>query len=116
MVLLGFLAVAAWLRYDETGGELRSRFSAKQVFPVLLIGLSVILIQIVLHELVHTLCLWWFTQEWPRLGFKGIYAYAAAPAWYIPRNQHLFIALVPLIVLTVIGLLLMPIVPLAWLP
>ena len=47
----------------------------------------------------------------PKFGFKGLYAYAAAPGWYFPRGQYLVIGLSPLVVLSVLGVLLMPIVP-----
>ncbi|MBD2257723.1 hypothetical protein [Pseudanabaena sp. FACHB-2040] len=35
---------------------------------------------------------------------QGVYAFAAAPKWYILRNQHLVITLAPLVLITGAGL------------
>ena len=71
---------------------------------------------IILHELVHGLFFWLFTKEKPHFGFKMVYAYAAAPTWYIPRNQFIIIGAAPLILLTLAGLTLMASVPKSLLP
>lgn len=85
-------------------------------FVGLLLAMFII---IVVHEAVHGVLFWLYTRELPRFGFKGVYAYAAAPSWYLPRKQHLTAALAPFVVITVVGLALMPIIPasalLAWL-
>ncbi|MGB0387693.1 MAG: DUF3267 domain-containing protein [Ardenticatenaceae bacterium] len=66
---------------------------------------------ITLHELVHGLFFWLFTKEKPHFGFKIAYAYAAAPKWYIPRNQFIIIGAAPLVILTLAGVALIPTVP-----
>lgn len=68
-------------------------------------------VTIVLHELIHGLGFWLFTRDRPAFGFKGLYAYAAAPRWYLPRNQHVVAGLAPLGVTSLAGLLLVPLVP-----
>ncbi len=55
--------------------------------------LGVLIVTLVLHELVHGLCFWSFTRDRPRFGWKLIYAYAAAPGWYLPRGRYLTVAL-----------------------
>jgi len=63
---------------------------------------------ILLHELIHGLVFWLVTRHRPSFGFKVVYAYAAAPEWYIPRNPYLLIGLAPLLVITLVGLILIP--------
>lgn len=89
------------------------------VWDVLLAGLGAILIifvTVTLHELVHGLFFWLFSKSRPQFGLGPGYAYAAAPDWYFPKGQYLVIGLAPLVLLTVLGLLAIVIVPLAWVP
>ena len=64
---------------------------------------------LVLHELAHGLFFWLFIRSRPRFGFKGVYAYAAAPGWYIPRPQFLVVGLAPLVLISLAGLLALPV-------
>jgi hypothetical protein len=66
---------------------------------------------LVLHELVHGAFFWLFTHQRPHFGFKGAYAYAAAPDWYIPRRQYMLVGISPLVVLSLLGVLLLPVLP-----
>jgi hypothetical protein len=63
---------------------------------------------LVLHELVHGLFFVILTHSRPHFGIKQMYAYACAPEWYIPRNQFLVVGLAPLILITIAGFLLLP--------
>jgi predicted metal-dependent HD superfamily phosphohydrolase len=74
----------------------------------LVLGLVGVLI---LHELVHGFFFWVFTGDRPKFGVHILYAYAAAPGWYLPRNHFLVIGLAPFISLSLLGLLLLPVVP-----
>ncbi len=47
----------------------------------------------------------------PLFGLRGLYAFAAAPGWYIPRNPYLWIGLSPLVLISIFGLLLVPLIP-----
>ncbi len=110
-----FIAAASALRpHGEVllSGELRGF----QVLLVLVVLVVVIALVMVLHELVHGLFYLLFTGERPRFGFKIVYAYAAAPEWYIPRGRFLVIGLAPLIVFSLVGLAAMPFVPAAVVP
>lgn len=69
------------------------------------------LLMVVLHEGLHGLSFWYFTRQMPRFAFKGAYAYAAAPGWYIPRNAYLITGLAPLVGITLIGLLVLAFAP-----
>lgn len=66
---------------------------------------------IILHELVHGLFLWLLTGERPVFGFSWYYAYAGAPDWYLPRWPCIVVALAPLVVISLVGVLLLPFLP-----
>ena len=79
-------------------------------------GLALIAV-LILHELVHGLFYWLFSSHRPKFGFQGLFPYAAAPSGvYFPRNQFLVVGLSPLVLLTAIGLLLITILPIAFVP
>jgi hypothetical protein len=73
-----------------------------------------LLVVLVLHELVHGLWFWLFTRARPTFGVKSWYAYAAAPGWYLPRGQFLVVGGAPLLFLSVLGGILVLLVPGAW--
>jgi len=73
------------------------------------------LLMLVLHELVHGMFFWFFTRQRPRFGFKGAYAFATAPGWYFPKRHYLAVGLAPLVALTLLGLLILQILPEGWL-
>lgn len=75
---------------------------------VILALLPVMGISIILHELVHGAFFWVFTREQPRFGFRLLYAYASAPGWFFPTSHYWLIGLAPLVLLTVVGLALIP--------
>ncbi|MBW6474160.1 MAG: DUF3267 domain-containing protein [Anaerolineaceae bacterium] len=64
-----------------------------------------------LHEAVHALFFWIFSQQKPVVGFKGFFAYASMPGWYFPRNQYLIIGIAPLILITLVGVVCLAILP-----
>jgi hypothetical protein len=68
-------------------------------------------VAIFVHELVHGAFFWLYSRSRPRFGFRGGYAYAAAPGWFFPRRQYLVIALAPLVLLSILGMVLVAIVP-----
>lgn len=86
----------------------------------LLLGIVALLVAtvvvLVLHEAAHGLCFWLFTRERPRYGFKGLYAYAAAPDWHFPRLKYAITGAAPLVLLSLGGLLLALVVPPSALP
>ena len=77
--------------------------------------LLVIFVTLIVHELVHGLFFWLFTHERPAFGVGPGYAFAAAPAWYFPKGRYLVVGLSPLLLLSAVGLALIPVVPAAWL-
>jgi len=80
------------------------------------VGMALIAV-LFIHELVHGLFYWLFSSQRPKFGFQGLFPSAAAPVGiYFPRKQFLTIGLAPLVLLTLVGLLLMMIVPIALVP
>jgi hypothetical protein len=78
----------------------------------IVVGLvSVLLVMVVvvtIHEVIHGVFFWIFTGSRPVFAFKGLYAYAAAPGWYIPRWPFLIVGAAPLVFISLIGVALMP--------
>ncbi|HNT25946.1 MAG TPA: DUF3267 domain-containing protein [Anaerolineales bacterium] len=106
-----FQLAAASLRpaYALTGGT----FTGADAIQGLLILIAAYCVMIIAHELIHGLFFWLFTQERPLFGFKGLYAYAAAPRWHIPRSQYVFVGLGPFVLISLLALLLIAFVPIA---
>lgn len=84
-------------------------------FIVIIWTLLTIFVTLILHELIHGFFFWLFTREMPRFGIQLGYAYAAAPDWYFPKGKYLIVALAPLVVLTVAGMVAIALAPAIWL-
>lgn len=110
LFLVGWLLVLAF-------GVLRSDYGSLVIegdLFDLLVFLLAMTVFIILHELVHGAFFWLFSGHRPVFGIGPGYAYAAMPDWYFPKSQYLIIGLSPLVVLTVLGLGIVPFVPLSW--
>ncbi|HEX2924229.1 MAG TPA: DUF3267 domain-containing protein [Chloroflexota bacterium] len=79
-----------------------------------LIGLTILVA--LAHELIHGLFFWLVTRRRPTFGFRGPYAFAASPGCYIHRDQYLVIGLAPLVLMSLIGLVLLLMVPVEAIP
>jgi hypothetical protein len=116
---VGMLLLAGWLmlqlivllRPDAISGGSFTLTGLPLLLLMTGVTLALIFAMVVLHEAIHGLFFWLFTRARPRFGFKGAYAFAAAPDWYIPRNQYLLIGIAPLVLMTLGGVLLLLIVP-----
>ncbi len=123
--LLGFVffAVSAW-GFTTLLGLLRpeeSRIGLTQSYEGLGGGLQVVLaillltvVMVVLHEALHGFFFWLYTRAMPKFAFRGAYAYAAAPTWYLPKAKYLTVALAPVVLLSLLGIGLMAVVPAGW--
>jgi hypothetical protein len=100
-----FLRLATLLRPEATAQSFSFSGNALEALLFILAVLAISAVMVVLHEGVHGLFFWSLTRERPKFGFRGAYAYAAAPDWYLPRNPYLWVGLSPLVVLTAIGVL-----------
>ncbi len=97
-----------WLRPDF---RMQGTVSGGEFFLLIAAMLVALVVMVVVHEAIHGIFFWLFTRERPVFGFKGWYAYAAAPGWYIPRAAYFVAALAPLVLMTLGGLALLPLVP-----
>jgi hypothetical protein len=104
---LALFAVCGWL-FAGIFRVLRAEFSLSAYYPNFFVNVVTLLVAsglvIILHELVHGLFFWLYLRERPEFGFRGTYAYAAAPNWYIPRGRFVVIGLAPLVLITLAGL------------
>ncbi len=73
-------------------------------------------LMIVLNEGIRGILLWIVTRQRPRLGFHGFYTYTSAPGWYLPRNTAVAIRLMPLLLISAVGVAVVPFVPLNLVP
>jgi len=96
------------MNFSISSGNLGSAFLSLLTFVI------VIVVMLFVHEGFHGLCFWVFTKTRPLFAFKGFYAYAAAPEWYLPKGQYLITGLAPLVGITVICVALMFVLPVWW--
>jgi Putative zincin peptidase len=106
---IGFFAIAAQLRPAVSSGSLA--FGLVELLIGLVALLALMYAVVVLHEAVHGACYWLFTRERPRFGLSVLYAWAAAPEWYLPRAPFLVVGLAPLVVISFLGVGALYIVP-----
>ena len=105
-LLLQFLAFA---RPEVSSFEFE--FGGFEVLLPLAALAALTAIVVLAHEALHGLGFWAFTGQRPVFGLRGLYAFAGAPTWYIPRGQYLLVGLAPLVVITVAGLGLLLVIP-----
>ncbi len=113
----GWFFVFGWLLWLVVH-LMRPDFMPRALFDVALSSLAAILLSLfvvlLLHEMVHGAFFLLFTGERPKFGVGPGYAYAAAPEWYFPKRQYLVVGLAPLVALTVLGLLVIALIPAGW--
>lgn len=116
LILFGWLFISAGLtlRPEDAGTFLVVKWTGVEGLWSVAIVLVLIFATIVLHEAVHGLGFMLLAKVRPIFAFRGVYAYAAAPGYYIPRNPYLVIALAPLVVISLVGVVLMTFVPPLW--
>jgi hypothetical protein len=93
-----------------TTGLLLSESIITRFFVIILVYLGMI----ILHEAVHGLFFWIYTKEKPEFGFRGVYAYAGAPSWYLTKTPYLIVGLAPLVLISVAGFIAAIFLPSAW--
>jgi hypothetical protein len=119
--LFGGLAVllSSALRPDTVIAILRDLvwLQAAGVLAIIAVLVGLQFLMVVLHEAVHGAFFWIFTRERPAFGLKPPFAaYAAAPDWHLPRDQHLVVGLGPFVVITLVGMALLVVVPAVLVP
>jgi hypothetical protein len=116
LVGFGWLTVRYVAAVRPEVPPLQARLGAGELLPVLAALAAVTVAVVLAHEGLHGLCFWLVTGRPPRFGLRGLYAYAGAPGWYIPRDRYLPIALAPLTAITLAGLALLTVAPARTIP
>ena len=75
--------------------------------------LAGMVLYLVLHELVHGICMRAFSGVRPHYGFTGLYAYAGSSA-YFGKKPYIVIALAPIVVWGAVLAILNLLVPASW--
>lgn len=78
------------------------------------LGLTVVVL--IIHEIIHGLFFWIFSHGRPVFALRPLYAYAGAPTWFFPKRQYAITALGPLVIIGAVGLLLLLLAPISWIP
>lgn len=82
-------------------------------FPKLGVVIVGTIVYMVLHELVHGICMKHFSGAKPHYGYTGLYAYAGSEA-YFNKRDYIIIALAPVIVWGIVLLVLNCVLPTEW--
>lgn len=106
-----FTALLLRLRPQEAPPALAAGFSGWGMLVWLGWLVLVTALMLVLHEALHGVFFWLFSRARPQFGFRGWYAFAAAPGWFFPRRQYLLIALAPLVGISLLCALLLAVAP-----
>jgi hypothetical protein len=110
MFIFGWLFLQ-YVSFIRPGLAFEQAISSVNVLWGLLLLLGIAVGQMVVHELIHGAFFWLFTRSRPTFGFRGWYAYAAAPGWFFPPWQYLVIGLAPIVLLSVLGMILLAVLP-----
>ncbi len=113
LLLIGFLRA---VHPGDADSSVNFALNFHSLMQFLLFVLAVI-VMLLLHEAIHGVGFLLATGEQPKYGLSLSYAYAAAPAWYIPADIYFWIGIAPLLVIDTVGLLLIWLLPAsaAWL-
>jgi hypothetical protein len=110
-----FYQALIWLRpSDYQLGLIIQAGSTLEALGLVGVLLVLLAVMVIIHEALHGVCFWGFTHVRPIFAFKGAYAYAALPDWFLPRGQYLVTAVAPFFGITLLGLVLLAVVPPAW--
>lgn len=107
-----FVQVGRAVRPEAVSGNTFTLLGQANVLFLLLVLIATLL----LHELIHGLGFWLLSKSRPKFGVHLLYAYAAAPDWYLPRNPFIIVGLAPFLTITLLGLLALPLVSLKGVP
>jgi hypothetical protein len=71
----------------------------------------VVIAIILLHENIHALVAWMFTNHWPAYGITPLGVFINTAKWYFPRSIMIAISIAPFLSLTLLGCLLLVMLP-----
>ncbi len=112
---LVFFQILHWLRPGEALPALAAGLAGLQDIPRTIVGIVILYAAVILlHEGLHGAFFWIFTHQRPVFAFKGVYAYAAAPDWFLPRAMYFITAVAPLVGISLLGVAAFAVAPPAW--
>jgi hypothetical protein len=76
--------------------------------------LVVVVAMILMHENIHALVVWRCTNHWPSYGVTPLGIYVNTAEWYFPRSMMIAISIAPFLILTLLGFLLLVMLPAAF--
>lgn len=85
------------------------------MISIILIIIDVLFI-LYLHELIHASVFYLTKRQKPKIGMRGFIIFAAAPNHLIEHNAMILNALAPFVVISVIGIILIMLLPINMLP
>jgi hypothetical protein len=74
----------------------------------------VVVAMILMHENIHALVAWRCTNHWPSYGVTPLGIYVNTAEWYFPRSMMIAISIAPFLILTLLGFLLLAMLPAAF--
>lgn len=98
MMVIGFFICPVSLMFDMSNGF--TEYLIRNI--AIIVG---IILYMVLHELVHGICMKAFGAEKVKYGFTGLYAYAGSDC-YFSKKAFIIIALAPIVILGIVLLIL----------
>jgi hypothetical protein len=93
-----------------------TNFSVTITIGKVLSAIGLVVLVLIIHEIIHGLFFWIFSHGRPVFALRPLYAYAGAPTWFFPKRQYAITALGPLIIIGAVGLLLLLLAPINWMP
>lgn len=118
MLVLGHVVVPITTIFDEYVALLDSVLDGFGKMNVIFLGKILLIIAglavyLVLHELVHGICMKYFGAKKIKYGFTGLYAYAGCDS-YFSKTPYIIIALAPVVVWGIVLLLLNLLIDTSW--
>ena len=84
--------------------------SLPSIVSIILIIIDVVVV-LYLHELIHAAVFYFTHKQKPKIGIRGFIIFAAAPNKILNKNQMITNAFAPFVVITLVGFLLMTLIP-----
>lgn len=119
ILMVGFCVLFFWLvslmRPVQFSSDAMDHLFGSTNVLLQTVGLLIlIVVMLVVHEALHGICFWIFTGSRPKFAFKGYYAYASIPGWYLAKMPYLISALLPFLFITLGGFILLWLVSANW--
>jgi hypothetical protein len=110
LVLLG--SFLRWSRLELLTSTLTFKLDLLSIVGLI----ASVALTMLVHEFIHGFFFWVFNRSRPIFALRPLYAYAAAPGWFIPTRHYWIIGLAPLVLIDTIGLLFISVAPAGWIP